>query len=100
MGIKSNVSVAGNVSASFSKSATALNTINASTSVASRTNVTGNASAKQSTIAYGTTLKSLSSSIVSAGDKIHSVAKEFAQIDQKGAQDFQKNLSPMSKWGL
>lgn len=98
MGIKSSLSVAGNVSASFSKSATVLNSINASTSVASRTNVVGNAKAKESTITFGRSLKQLSSSIVSTGNNIHSVAKDFAQIDQQGANEFQKNISPMSKW--
>lgn len=98
MGIKSNLSVAGNASASFSKSATALTSIRASSSVASRTNVAGNAPAKQSTTEYGSALRTLSSSIVSAGNKIHSVAKDFAQIDQQGATEFQKNISPMSKW--
>lgn len=91
MAINSNSGIAGRVSASFSKSASALNSINASTSVASRTNVAGNQQAKTSTIQYGTGLKQLSTSIVSAGNAIHSVAKDFATIDQQAAQQFQAN---------
>lgn len=91
MGVKSSTTVAGSVSASFSKSASALNSINASTSVASRTNVAGNEVAKTSTVNYGKGLKQLSTSIVSAGVAIHSVAKDFATIDQQASQQFQSN---------
>ncbi|MFD1900037.1 TIGR04197 family type VII secretion effector [Enterococcus termitis] len=91
MSVKSSITVAGSVSASFSKSASALNSINASTSVASRTNVAGNERAKTSTVNYGKGLKQLSTSIVSAGDAIHSVAKDFATIDQQASKQFQSN---------
>ena len=101
MGVKSNLSVAGNASASFSKSATALNSISVATSSASRTNVSGNGKAQPSTKTYGTGLKNLANGVISAGNNIHSVAKDFTQIDQQASTEFQKNLSsPMAKWGL
>ncbi|MDA9470882.1 TIGR04197 family type VII secretion effector [Enterococcus sp. 5H] len=96
MGVKSSTTVAGSVSASFSKSASALNSINASTSVASRTNVSGNETAKTSTSNYGKGLQQLSTSIVSAGDAIHTVAKDFSKIDQQASQQFESN--PLGSW--
>ncbi|MGM0219052.1 TIGR04197 family type VII secretion effector [Enterococcus sp. AZ126] len=85
MAINSNISVAGCVSALFRQSASALNSISAST-VSSNTNVLGNAKAKQAMNKYEQGLKLLSSSVVSAGNNIHSVAKEFEKVDQNIAQ--------------
>ncbi|WP_086314928.1 hypothetical protein A5821_002498 [Enterococcus sp. 7F3_DIV0205] len=85
MTVNSNSSIAGGISASFSQSASALNSISVAVS-ASSTNVSGNAPAVQSLNNFQQGLAGLSTSVVSAGDNIHSVAKEFDQIDQKIAQ--------------
>lgn len=85
MTVNSNSSIAGGISASFSQSASALNSISVSVS-ASSTNVSGNAPAVQSINNYQQGLAALSTSVVSAGDNIHSVAKEFERIDQNIAQ--------------
>lgn len=101
MGVKSNLSIAGNASASFNKSANALNSIKGSTNGASRTNTQGVINAPTAMTGYGTGFKTLATSIVSAGDKIHSVAKDFEQIDLQASTEFQKNMAnPMAKWGL
>jgi type VII secretion effector (TIGR04197 family) len=91
MAISSNAGIAGNVSASFSRAASALNNIHASPA-SSRTNVAGNGAAEQSLSAFQNGLKTLATSIVSAGDNIHSVAKDFERIDQQVAQLTRNNL--------
>lgn len=99
MGVKSNLSVAGNASASFTKSANALNSIKLSSSGGTRTNTDGVGHSPSALTSYGTGLKNLATSIVSAGDKIHSVAKDFEQIDLQASNEFQKNMSsPMARW--
>lgn len=85
MTINSNSSIAGSASASFSQSASLLNSINV-VPTTSRINVSGNAAAEESISAFQNGLKQVSTSVVSAGDNIHSVAKEFERIDQKIAQ--------------
>lgn len=85
MTINSYMSIAGGISACFSQSASTLNSISAST-VSLGTNVLGNAKAKQAMNKYEQGLKLLSSSVVSAGNNIHSVAKEFEKVDQNIAQ--------------
>lgn len=85
MTINSNSSVAGNASTSFSQSASLLNSINIA-STTSRINVSGNASAEASISNFQNGLKRVSNSVVSAGENIHSVAREFERIDQKIAQ--------------
>lgn len=91
MGINSNTGIASSVSASFSRSASILNSINISASV-SRINVVGNAAAEQSLTTFQKGLKNTSTSVVSAGENIHSVAKEFQGIDQQLAQLTNFNL--------
>jgi type VII secretion effector (TIGR04197 family) len=91
MAISSNKSVAGGISASFSQSASALNSISVSMT-ASSTNVAGNIPAMESINAFQQDLKSLSNSIVSAGNTIHSIAKEFDKVDQHIAQSTKFNL--------
>ncbi|MBO0466986.1 TIGR04197 family type VII secretion effector [Enterococcus plantarum] len=98
MGIKSSLSIAGNVSASFSQSANALNNIKGPTNIATRTNVRGNAKAKETATNFGNDIKQLSASIVATGKNIHSVAKDFSEIDLKASHQFQANTSPMSRW--
>ncbi|GGC74638.1 TIGR04197 family type VII secretion effector [Enterococcus wangshanyuanii] len=85
MSINSNSSIAGNVSASFSQSASMLNSISISVT-SSSTNVSGNTPAMKTLNEFQRGLKELSSSVVSAGDNIHSVAKEFDRIDQRIVQ--------------
>lgn len=85
MSINSTTSVAGGVSASFSQSASVLNSISVSIS-SGQTNVAGNSTAVQSFSTFQSSLKGVSTSVVQAGDNIHSVAKEFERIDQKIAQ--------------
>lgn len=85
MTINSNSSIAGGVSASFSQSASALNSISVSVT-SGQTNVAGNSSAIQSFTSFQSSLTGISNSIVTAGNNINSVAKEFEQIDQKIAQ--------------
>jgi type VII secretion effector (TIGR04197 family) len=91
MAISSNASIAGNVSASFSRAASALNNIRVSP-ISSRINVAGNGPAEQSLPAFQNGLKTLSVGIVSAGENIHSVAKDFERIDQNFAQQTGNNL--------
>lgn len=85
MTISSNSSIASGVSASFSTSASALNSISVSVS-SGQTNVAGNGTAVGSFSTFQSSLKGVSSSVVKAGDNINSVAKEFERIDQKIAQ--------------
>jgi len=85
MTINSNASIASGVSASFSQSASALNHISVSVS-AGQINVAGNSTAVKSVTSFQSSLKNVSNSVVKAGDNIHSVAKEFEQIDQKIVQ--------------
>lgn len=92
MTINSNSSIAGGISASLSQSASALNSISVAVS-ASSTNVSGNAPAVQSLNHFQQGLTGMSNSVVSAGNNIHSVAKEFEQIDQTIAQLTKFNFS-------
>ncbi|MDA9472572.1 TIGR04197 family type VII secretion effector [Enterococcus sp. 5H] len=85
MTINSNSSIAGGVSASFSKSASALNSLSISVS-SGQINVAGNGTALASFSSFQSSVKAISNSVVTAGDNINSVAKEFERIDQKIAQ--------------
>lgn len=83
MGINSSLSIAGGVSAQMSKAASGLSSVNAVTSVAERTSVSGNTNAKNSLTSVHSRGQRLSNAIARDGNNIHSVAKEFAEIDQK-----------------
>ncbi|MDA9472181.1 TIGR04197 family type VII secretion effector [Enterococcus sp. 5H] len=85
MTISSDSSIAGSASVSLSQSTSLLNSINV-VPTASRINVSENAAAEESISTFQNGLKQMSTSVVSAGDNIHSVAKEFECIDQKIAQ--------------
>lgn len=89
MHIKSSLSIAGNISASFTQSATALNSVQSATNIASKTNVAGNIQAQAAINQYEQGLKQLSASILSAGNQPHSVAKDFSQIDQQVAHQLE-----------
>lgn len=98
MGVKSSLSIASGISSSLSKAANQLNSITGSTSTASQTNVMGNEKAKATAVTMKNDINIVAKSIVSAGNNIHSVAKDFSEIDLKAAQQFQANASPMSRW--
>ncbi|MBP2099020.1 TIGR04197 family type VII secretion effector [Enterococcus rivorum] len=83
MAIKSNTTIAGGISASFSRSASALNAINAPASSANRTTVIGNQQAQKSGLDFGQRLQRISNALAKDGNNIHSVAQEFEAIDQK-----------------
>ncbi|MDA9471878.1 TIGR04197 family type VII secretion effector [Enterococcus sp. 5H] len=85
MTINSNSSITGSVSASFSKSASALNSISIAVS-SGQINVAGNYTAINSFSSFQSSVKAVSNSVVKAGDNINSVAEEFERIDQKIAQ--------------
>lgn len=91
MAINSNSGIAGSISASFSQSASILNSISISVT-SSSTNVSGNTPAMKTMNEFQRGLKDLSTSVVSAGDSIHSVAKEFDRIDQHIVQLTKFNL--------
>lgn len=94
MTVNSTLSVAGGVSSSFSQSASALNRISVSVP-SGQTEVAGNSASLNSFSTFQTGLKGISTSVVTAGDNIHSVATEFDRIDQKLAQ-----LPPLSLGGF
>lgn len=83
MAIQSNSTVAGGISASFSRSASALTAIQASHSIANRTTVSGNQQAQKSDADFSQRLQRIANAITKDGNNIHSVAKEFEAIDQK-----------------
>jgi type VII secretion effector (TIGR04197 family) len=83
MGINSSLSVAGGVSAQMSKAASGLSSVNGATSLANRTTVSGNMNAKNSLTSVHSRGQRLSNAIARDGNNIHSVAKEFAAVDQK-----------------
>ncbi|MTD38329.1 TIGR04197 family type VII secretion effector [Erwinia sp. CPCC 100877] len=83
MKINSSLSVAGGVSAQMNKAASGLSSVAAAATTANRTSVSGNTNAKNSIAAVHSRGQRLSNVIARDGNNIHSVAKEFAAIDQK-----------------
>lgn len=67
----------------MSRAASGLLSVNAPTSLADRTSVSGNTNAKNSLTSVNSRGQRLSNIITRDGDNIHLVAKEFAAIDQK-----------------
>lgn len=82
-GISSNLTVAGGVSNALSRAASSLIAVQAPSSFADRTNVSGNANAKKSGVDLVTAIHTISNNVAKGGNNIHSVASEFAAIDQK-----------------
>lgn len=82
-GISSNLTVASGVSNALSRAASALTAVQAPSSFAERTNVSGNVNAKKSSVDLLSALQSLSNNLAKDGNNVHSVAQEFAAIDQK-----------------
>ncbi len=87
-GINSSLTVAGGISAQLSQTASGFLSINEATSKAERTTVSGNINAKNSLTSIHSRGQRLSNAITRDGNNIHSVAKEFSQIDQKIKQGF------------
>lgn len=87
-GIKSSLTVAGSVSSSLSRTASALTAVQSPSQLADRTNVLGNSNAKRSGADLVSSLHKISNAIAKDGNNIHSVAKEFASIDQKSKRAF------------
>jgi type VII secretion effector (TIGR04197 family) len=83
MKINSSLSVAGGVSAQMNKAASGLSSVAAAATTANRTSVSGNTNAKNSITAVHSRGQRLANAIARDGNKIHSVAKEFAAMDQK-----------------
>ncbi len=95
--IKSNVTVASGVSQSFSQAASQLMAVQTTSTLAERTTVSGNQSAKESGADLVALLQQLSDSIAKDGNNVHSAAQEFEGIDQKIATKLALfQLSPAS----
>lgn len=88
MGINSSITVAGGVSAQLSKAASGFTAVNQVTTTASKTSVCGNNNAKNSLMSVHSRSQRLSNAIARDANNIHSVAKEFAAIDQKVKNGF------------
>jgi len=86
--IKSSVSIAGNVSLKFSQAASELTALQEPAALAERTNTAGNTVAKSSGAQVASLLHQVADALVKDGNNIHSVAKEFAAIDQNIKQQF------------
>lgn len=87
-GIKSSVTVAGGISAQFSQVASGFSSVNEAVSKAERTTVSGNSNAKNSLVSIHSRGQRVSNAIARDGNNIHSVAKEFSEIDQKIKRSF------------
>ena len=81
--ISSNLSIAGSVSSSLSQAASGLSGVQNPSTFAECTNVSGNSNARKSGTDLVNALHKISDSIAKDGNNIHSVAQEFAAIDQK-----------------
>ncbi|WP_086313632.1 hypothetical protein A5821_001157 [Enterococcus sp. 7F3_DIV0205] len=88
MGVNSSLTVAGGVSSQLSKAASSFTSVNQPTATANRTKVSGNENAKNSLTSVHSRGQRLSNAIARDGNNIHSVAKEFAAIDQKVKSGF------------
>ncbi|MGX7246040.1 TIGR04197 family type VII secretion effector [Enterococcus quebecensis] len=82
-GIKSSLTIAGGVSTQFSQVASGFASVNQTTSKAERTTVSGNNKAKNSLSCIHSRGLRVSNAIARDGNNIHSVAKEFNEIDQQ-----------------
>lgn len=98
-GIKSSVTVAGDVSAQFSQAASGFSSVNEAVSRAERTTVSGNNNAKNSLTSIHSRGQRVSNVIARDGNNIHSVAKEFSEIDQKIKKNFDLSLFSLNLGG-
>jgi len=81
--IQSNETIAGRISEKMSQAATHLVSGQAPTTLAEKTTVTGNEAAKASFTSLISASTRLSNALTQDGNHIHSVAKDFAKIDQQ-----------------
>lgn len=98
-GIKSSVTVAGDVSAQFSQAASGFSSVNEAVSRAERTTISGNNNAKNSLTSIHSRGQRVSNVIARDGNNIHSVAKEFSEIDQKIKKNFDLSLFSLNLGG-
>jgi type VII secretion effector (TIGR04197 family) len=91
--IKSDETIAGKVSEQMSRAATNLVSGQAPTTLAEKTTVSGNEAAKSSISTLISASTRLSNALTQDGNNLHTVAKEFAEIDQKMAQEL-NHLNP------
>jgi len=89
MKINSSLSTAGQVSAKLSQVASALSAVQAPSAFAERTTVLGNEQAKGSGERLVAAAHSVSNALTKDGNHVHSVAQEFAAIDQHVHQQFE-----------
>lgn len=83
-----NVTIAGAASQQFSQAASALNSISAPTASSGRTNVSGQSNAQSTMQRMSVVGQQISNALTRDGNNIHSVAEEFAAIDQKLGKGF------------
>ncbi|MGC6769244.1 TIGR04197 family type VII secretion effector [Enterococcus sp. LJL128] len=81
-------SIAGTVSSRFSQAASALNSMSQPGPAANRTNVSGQSSAQNVISRMSGVGGQISNALTRDGNNIHSVASEFAAIDQQLGKGF------------
>jgi len=86
--VDSSLTVAGVASQKFSQAASTLNSISVPATSVSRTNVSGQRNAQSTMQRMGVVGSQLSNAMTRDGNNIHSVAEEFAAIDQKLGKGF------------
>lgn len=98
--VDSNLTVAGAASQKFSQAASALNSISAPAASAGQTNVSGQSNAQSTIQRMSMVGAQISNALARDGNNIHSVAEEFAAIDQKLGKGFDglTNLSGPGKF--
>lgn len=86
--VDSTLTVAGAASQKFSQSSSGLNGISVPAASAGQTNVSGQSNAQSTIQRMGTVGQQIANALVRDGNNIHSVAEEFAAIDQKLGEGF------------
>lgn len=86
--VDSNLTVAGAASQELSQAASALNNASAPTAGAGKTHVSGQSNAQSTMQRIGVVGQQISGALTRDGNNIHSVAEEFAAIDQKLGKSF------------
>ncbi|MBL1223676.1 TIGR04197 family type VII secretion effector [Enterococcus sp. BWR-S5] len=83
-----NVTIAGAASQQFSQAASALNSVSLPAASAGQTNVSGQSNAQNTIQRMSVVGQQISNALARDGNNIHSVAEEFAAIDQKLGKGF------------
>jgi len=86
--VDSNLTVAGAASQKFSQAASALNSVSVPATSTGRTNVSGQSGAQSTVQRMSAVGSQISNALTRDGNNIHSVAEEFAAIDQKLGKGF------------